>query len=197
MSLIPTPLTPYILWVKIAAVLLVLALAAGTGWKTRGWQCDAALKDAVQQELNDTHKLIGDYKKELVKQETFKDAQRADYQKQRNGLEARNRQLEEEIRNANLNTVTPRAGESLSADEPFNREFLREWNAAISGANAGGAAEAGPGLLGTDTTAARITREDVLQNHRVITNLYADCKVKQGKVIEHDQKYRTPEGVTP
>ena len=43
--IIPTPLTPYIFWIKVAGVALVVAVIFGTGYKVRGWQDAGTVAD--------------------------------------------------------------------------------------------------------------------------------------------------------
>jgi hypothetical protein len=185
------PLEPYVLYIKIAAVAVVLAGAATLGWTARGWKCDAALTQSMRAAAEATQEDIDEYKRNSAINESFNAKQRADYMKERATLRAKNTALEEEIKNAPLNTIAPRDGESLSSDEPFNREFLRLWNEPIRTANKTlRDPQDGPGVLGGDTTAARVTREDVLQDHRKIVELFSDCKVKQDYVLEFDKQYR-------
>lgn len=185
------PLEPYVLYIKIAAVAIVLSGATYLGWTARGWKCDAALTATAVQAVKDVEEEVGDFKRKAALEEGFRNGQRDRFTAENGTLKQRNAALEEEIKNANLNNVTPRAGESLRDDEPFNVAFLREWNAPILAlSSVGGGPQDGFELLGADTRAVRATREDVLQHHRKIVGLYGDCKVKQNYVIEFDHKYR-------
>lgn len=191
------PLTPYMLWIKLAVIAVILAVTFGAGWTSRGWKCDAALKDAAEAALTAQAAAINDYKVELKKQETFKDQQRKAYIADKARLENRNRQLEEDIRNAPLNTVTARESESLNPDEPFNREYLRLWNNVVDFGNGlTGDPEARSDVSGADTSAARLTREDVLNHFKRVASLFRDCKMKQDKAIEFDRQ-QFQQGASP
>lgn len=190
------PLEPYLFWIKVGIVAVVVGGAAAGGWTVRGWRCDAAKTQEVQQMLVDADEDRKDYLSRSALEQAFRDNQRNRYTTEISGLRATNAGLEERIKNANLNQVTPRDGESLRADEPFNVAFLRAWNDPIIALHQiGGGPEAGVELLGADTRAVRVTREDVLQHHRKIVGLYGDCKVKQNYVIEWDRQWRPYMGV--
>ena len=43
--IIPTPLTPYVFWIKVAGIALIVATLFGTGYKVRGWQDAGTIAD--------------------------------------------------------------------------------------------------------------------------------------------------------
>lgn len=181
------PLEPYILYVKIAAAALVVALVFGAGWTVRGWRCDAAQTDLMRDQAEQRDEAIRDWKATAEAEKKRADAKRGDYYRSKAELEARLSGLEEELKNARL-APTPPPGQELDPDLPFSREFVRLWNDAIHAANGSPAdPKAGPGVSGTDTSAARVTREDVLNNVKRIAGIYAGCKLKHDKIIEFEQ----------
>jgi len=159
-------LNPYMLYAKLAAVALIAVALFSGGWIVRGWKEDAervAEKEAVVAEYD---KRITEYKDELAASEKRAGDYLARWSAQARKDEAANAKLREEIRNANLNTVTPRPGESARTDQPFNREFVRLYNVPIRTVNGTGGGEANPGSPpGGDTTAARVDRKDLLSVH--------------------------------
>lgn len=186
--------------VKLAIAAILLAGAFVGGWKVESWRCDAAKEAAVTQALVTVNKDIDEYKAERDAKDRAKDVDRATYTKQRAGMQKHIDALEENIRNHahTYDTVKQDPREpSGPAEYPFNRDFLRDWNDALQppGSEAGGADR--PGLLGTDTSAARVTREDVIRNHKRLAELYWDCKVKQDHVIDWDQKQHPIKGDPP
>jgi hypothetical protein len=161
-----TKLNPYMMYIKIAAVAIVLAAAVGSGWTVRGWKENAARTAEKQAVVEQYQKGIADYKVNLEAAEKRASDYLNAWNAQAKRDAAANAKLREEIRNANLNTVTARPGEAARADEPFNREFVRLYNAPIRVLNGTGGGEATPGApAGGDTTAARVDREDLLNVH--------------------------------
>lgn len=159
-------LNPYMRYIKIAAIAIVLAAAVGSGWTVRGWKENASRTAEKQAVVEQYQKDIADYKVNLETAEKRAGEYLAGWNKQAKKDAAEIAKLREEIRNANLNTVTPRPGESARLDEPFNREFVRLYNVPIRTVNGTGGGEANPGApAGGDTTAARVDRKDLLDIH--------------------------------
>ena len=178
---------PYMLYIKLAAAAAVIAGSGYAGWKVRDWQCDAALTGALENQIAQTDERIKDYKRELAVQERFKDEQRSDYHTRKAALEKRLAALEEDLKNATL-TPQPSPDRALDPDRPFSREFVRLWNDAIRAANGASAdPEARPGVPRADTSTAGVTREDVIAEVKKIAGIYAGCKLKHDKIIEHEK----------
>ncbi len=165
-TMILDKLNPYTVWIKLAIVAIVLAAVGYTGWTARGWKEDAARKEEAQAALIDYQNRVDEYKKELDNAEARAASYLEKWNKDAKRDAARIAALSEEIRNANVNTVTPRPGEAVRPSEPFNREFVRLYNAPIRVLNGTGGGEANPGApAGGDTTAARVDRKDLLDVH--------------------------------
>lgn len=186
-------LNPYMLYIKLALVAAVLASAGYGGWHLRGWKDDAARKAESDARVVELQGQIDDFVATQSNRKILADAQREGYTKQITTLAAKNRQLEEDLKNANLNTVTPAPGAaSVPADLPFNHEFVLRWNQPLRDlVEAGVMSDPGLDLPPADTTVARVTREDLLRNHKQVVGLYGDCKVKQNKILEFYQT-KTP-----
>jgi hypothetical protein len=186
-----TSLNPYMLWIKIGVAAAVVAGSFTAGWTVQGWRCEA--KDAVRlvAEGEAVGYEIKDYKAERDALDKKNAQLRGTYQKDRAAWEVERAALQEEIANAPLNTITPREGDTaVAADEPFNREFVRLWNKPIKAVNDGPQGGAAPGLpaVAADTSAARVTREDVLNNHTTIVERYGQCKAQLNGLIAFFQK---------
>lgn len=179
---------PYTLYIKIAAAAIIIVGAFGGGWVVRGWKADSdviAEREAVVALYKDK---IEDYKKELKKSDKIADEFFARWNKDRADTAKRTAKLEEELRNANLNKVEPRAGETARDDEPFNRRFVWLWNVPIDIANGVGGGEADTGAPPwADTTAARVDREDLLRSHTKLVETCGTFKKRLDEIMEWDR----------
>jgi hypothetical protein len=190
MSILDT-LNPYMLWIKVGIVAAVVAGSFTAGWTVQGWRCDAKESARLVAEGEAVGVEIKDYKAERDQLDAKNRRLTSTYQRERANWEVERDMLQEEIKNAPLNTITPREGDTdVAAGEPFNREFVRLWNKPIKAVNDGPQGGAAPGLpaLAADTSAARVTREDVLNNHAKIVERHAQCKAQLDGLIAFFQK---------
>ena len=189
-------LNPYTLYIKIAAVAIVVASAFGGGWVVRGWKADSDLALVREAVIASYETRIKDYKAELKESDKVANEFFNRWNKTRADSAKRITKLEEEIRNANLNEVKPREGERANPDEPFNREFVRLWNVPIATANGlkGGEADTGAPAW-SDTTAARVDRKDLLDNHTKLIDTCGAFKQRLDEIMRWDRE--TFEGQSP
>lgn len=65
--IIPTPLTPYVFWIKLSGIALIVAILFGAGYKVRGWQDTGTIADLklaiANQTAVDAHATILDMAK--------------------------------------------------------------------------------------------------------------------------------------
>lgn len=179
---------PYTLYIKIAAAVIIVVGAFGGGWVVRGWKADSDVIAERENVIAQYEVKITDYKKELKKSDAIANEFFARWNKDRADTAKRITQLEEEIRNANLNEVKPREGEAANPDEPFNRNFVWLWNVPIDIANGVDGAKADAvAPPWADTTAARVSREDLLKNHTKLVDTCGAFKKRLDEIMKWDE----------
>lgn len=180
------------IWAKALIVGGILAACFAGGWEVRSWKDGNDQRVAAQTALAKQQALDAQAAVDISDQVKEKEEERAKYLAQTTDLQRQNVALEEKIRHDNLDTVTPRPNEVASAAQPFNRVFVRDWDAPLDLLYAAvGDPTRGPDLSGADTTATTVTRADVLLNHDAEVTALRDCLVKQQKHIEADARLST------
>lgn len=175
-------LTPYITYIKIAAVAAALLAAGWTGheWTRRGYEAEKARSLSAATAAYE--KSVDQYKAEIYELEQDRDEAVGKYQSRVATLTTDNQDLNRKIKNATKNQPAC----------TFTTGTVWVWNDSINRANGG--VPTNPtdttGALSSDGSAADVTVADLLTNHDAVTQKCGKWKAQLDSIIDWAVKHR-------
>jgi hypothetical protein len=183
-------LSPYLLYLKIAAIVAVLA---GTAWVTHQWDVRAyaaAQVVALEKAASEYKASVDMFNKRIAELTGINDDVVAKNQAIKAKLDVSQAQLRKEIANATAKYITPEGKIVDQPDALFTVQFGRVWNSAVERANQGvpaGAADS-TGAVEPDLRPADITRQSILDNEADILKQCGKWKADLDSIREWDAK---------